>query len=993
MALKPADLPLLSRLLDQALDLPEDQIEPWLAALPPEQAHLAPRLLEMLASRRSTVGGAFLVDGPRLSPADESVAHTDDRVGPYRLIREIGRGGMGSVWLAGRADGSYQRQVALKLPRLAWGAGLTERMARERDIGTLLEHPTIARLYDAGVDEHGRPFLAFEYIDGQPIDAWCEAQALDTRARLRLFVQVARAVAYAHGRLVVHRDLKPSNVLVTADGHARLLDFGIAKLLIEAAPGERGLTHELGRVMTPHYASPEQIAGEAITVQSDVYSLGVLLYELVTGVLPHAAKRGTLGAVEDAILEGDAPLASSRVKDKAVARALRGEVDAILGKAMQRDAGRRYATADALAEDIERHLKGEAVLARPNNLAYRVVKAMRRNRLAFGATVAILLAVLGGGGVAVVQAQVADRAAARERIVKEFVVDVFKINDRGNPANADLRALPAEMLVERGARSIERRFAGQLDLQAELFGVVTEIFLDMGASKLAVEFATKHAEAVAALPGIPDQRVLALTRLGEALRDDDRLGDAMARAEAAGKLSGPGGPLWIRNQLLQADILVKQSRPTLALQVMDRVDAELLRGPESLSDLPARSTYMRARSFASANRLGDAEPLFRRAIAQADAADPTSRLGAQVRLSLAQAMIGNLTEKRSADVHLYDSAFAAEHQAATAEPRRLQQEALAALRRLGGTDEVAAGYEEAAAAYALSGIGLMSYEDADAVAARVTEEFDRLGRRVPPQLRARLEYRRGCTASNAGRAERGYALMSRSLAVAVANGLDTFTGLCLAFAATNVARHEEAEKFFANQLARMREDPATAFVNVYIYAAFNKMMQGRPEAAREVLKSAPSFLRQAGVSDEDAAKSAQWMEVTASRIDLEQGRYDQAVKRLEVLPELPFSFMADRGLVLGAALCARGEHARGLELLTTRLSYYRPMLWEHYPDFAYWRGHAGLCALAAGKLKLARDMARSARTTIDEQPSLASSYRAPLLKLEAALGIKTVPAR
>ena len=178
---------------------------------------------------------------PSLPPSDESVAHAGDRVGAYALLREIGRGGMGSVWLAARADGSFKRQVALKLPRLAWGAGLAERMAREREIGALLEHPNIARLYDAGVDERGRPYLALEYIDGQPIDAWCEAQGLSVRDRLRLFVQVARAVAYAHGRLVVHRDLKPSNVMVTPDGQAHLLDFGIAKLLTDAATPEAGL--------------------------------------------------------------------------------------------------------------------------------------------------------------------------------------------------------------------------------------------------------------------------------------------------------------------------------------------------------------------------------------------------------------------------------------------------------------------------------------------------------------------------------------------------------------------------------------------------------------------------------------------------------------------------------------------------------------------------------------------------------------------------------
>src|SRR6185503_16576262 len=226
-------------------------------------------------------------------------------------------------------------------PRLAWGAGLAERMACERDIGALLAHPNIARLYDAGVDASGRPYLALEYIDGQPLDAWCDSQALGVPERLRLFLQVARAVAYAHGRLVVHRDLKPSNVLVTADGQAHLLDFGIARLLHDAAPGDLGLTQEQGRVLTPHYASPEQIQGEPITVASDVYSLGVLLYELLTAPLPFQA--------------------STRARDNGTARALRGEIDAILGRALKRVPASRYAGVDALVQDIERHLNGERV--------------------------------------------------------------------------------------------------------------------------------------------------------------------------------------------------------------------------------------------------------------------------------------------------------------------------------------------------------------------------------------------------------------------------------------------------------------------------------------------------------------------------------------------------------------------------------------------------------------------------------------------------------
>jgi serine/threonine-protein kinase len=269
--------------------------------------------------------------------------------------------------------------------------------------------------------------------------------------RLRLFLQVARAVAYAHGRLVVHRDLKPSNVLVTADGQAHLLDFGIAKLLHEAAPGDPALTQEQGRVLTPRYASPEQIQGETITVAADVYSLGVLLYELLTGRLPFRAT--SPAALEAAVLEGEPPPASSRAQDKATAGALRGEIDAILGKALKRVPASRYATADALAQDIERHLKGERVLAQPDTAWYRLRKAALRNRVGFAAVTAVLATVLLGAGAALVQARRADEAAEQARVVKDFVVDVFRVNARDNPANNELRQLPAQMLLERGARS------------------------------------------------------------------------------------------------------------------------------------------------------------------------------------------------------------------------------------------------------------------------------------------------------------------------------------------------------------------------------------------------------------------------------------------------------------------------------------------------------------------------------------------------------------
>ena len=575
MPLSATDLSTLSRLLDDGLTLEPGQLEGWLESLAEEHRHLLPRLREMLSEHHSLGHTGFMVDGPRLddSPTrtDETAPRSGDVVGPYRLIRELGRGGMGAVWLAERFEGGVKRQVALKLPRLAWDAGLAERMARERDIGALLEHPQIARLYDAGVDSLGRPYLALEYIDGQRLDAWCEAHNLSVRERLRLFQQVARAVAYAHGRLVVHRDLKPSNVLVTADGQAHLLDFGIAKLLHEADARDDALTRDYGRALTPHYASPEQLRGEAITVASDVYSLGTLLYELLTGSHPYESERKSSAALEQAVLQGETAPASSRVRDKDRAKALRGEIDAILGKALQREPAKRYATADALAEDIERHLTGERVLAQPDSLGYRARKALRRHRLGFAVASTVLIVVLVGAGVSVVQAKRANDAAERARVVKEFVVDVFKVNDRGSPANNELRQLPAELLLEHGAKLIATRFPGQPELQAELYGVVGRIFADMGSSKLAVEYATKQVESLTVIHASNEELALAMLLLAESLAAEDQLSDAALRARRALEFAAGSPALEIQARVALAKILINQAQYSDARSELDRV--------------------------------------------------------------------------------------------------------------------------------------------------------------------------------------------------------------------------------------------------------------------------------------------------------------------------------------------------------------------------------------------------------------------------------------
>ncbi|HWK83854.1 MAG TPA: protein kinase, partial [Caldimonas sp.] len=676
----PSYLAALSRLLDEALDLAPAQVEAWLASLPPEHGPLIPRLREMLAEHLSDDRTPFLSGGPQLEggPVDGSVAHAGDRVGPYRLISEIGSGGMGAVWLAERADGSLKRHIALKLPRLAWGAGLAERMARERDIGALLEHPNIARLYDAGVDALGRPYLAFEYIEGLALDAWCEAKALTVAERLRLFLQVVRAVAYAHGRLVVHRDLKPSNVLVTPDGQARLLDFGIAKLLQEGAADDGRLTQEQGRVFTPHFASPEQLRGEAITVASDVYSLGVLLYDLLTGQHPYAPERKSLGALEQAILEGEPALASSRVKDKRIASQLRGELDSILAKTLKREPSQRYATADALAEDIERHLHGERVLAQPDSMGYRMATTLRRHRVGFGAAAAIGVAVLSGAGVAIVQAKRASDSAERARVVKEFVVDVFKVNSRDNPANNELRQLPAELLLERGAKLIETKFPGQPQLQAELFGVVSGIFADMGASQLAADYATHQVETLATIHASEAEQAQATMLLAQALARQGRLADAEIRARRALELAGASSLLSVQARIGLAEVLFSRLNDDLATQELDEADQVLATITRAPTTEAARATFLRAQLLSRHGRFKEAMPQFERAIDSAVRIEgPLSRSAVAMRLRYFSGLTRDLQLER-ARVQLAG--------------------ALAAMRASGGPNDVGAALAEAQAA-------------------------------------------------------------------------------------------------------------------------------------------------------------------------------------------------------------------------------------------------------------------------------------------------------
>ena len=315
--LSAAEFSRLSALWDESIEMAPGERDAWLAALERSEPKAAALLRVLSASQEESRERRFLETSDLVASHVASLVEADpgligQRFGPYRVLALLGHGGMGSVWLAERADGLFTRQVALKLIHPALKSRvMSERFAREREILASLNHPNIARLLDAGFAEDGQSYLALDYVAGTPLTTYCDERRLSVRERLELFRQVLSAVQYAHAHLVIHRDLKPANILVTAEGQVQLLDFGIAKLLSEGEAKETELTQLGGRALTPDYAAPEQIAGAPITTAADVYALGVMLYELLTGERPYKLKRDSRGALEEAILEAD-PVAPSR---------------------------------------------------------------------------------------------------------------------------------------------------------------------------------------------------------------------------------------------------------------------------------------------------------------------------------------------------------------------------------------------------------------------------------------------------------------------------------------------------------------------------------------------------------------------------------------------------------------------------------------------------------------------------------------------------------
>jgi serine/threonine protein kinase len=458
-----------SPLLDQAMDMDERRLDEWLKQLEPENPEAAAFIRAYFDTREKASQLGFLEGSVTGGEAEPS--WIGKQVGPYTISALIGQGGMGNVWLALRSDGRFEGRFALKFLRAILSQiGGTGRFLREGKLLARLTHPNIARLIDAGMTPDGDPYLVLDYVDGVPIDQYCDSHALSIEARLELFLEVLAPIAHAHANLVVHRDIKPSNVLVDASGGVKLLDFGIAKLLESDGQAEAdiGLTREGGVALTPAYASPEQLTGGAVSVASDVYSLGILLYLLLTGRHPGGEGPLTAAQLIHSTISLEPARPSAAVFGK-VRKQLQGDIDTIVGKALKKQPSLRYASVTAFADDIARYLRHQPIAARPDTFAYRGRKFIRRNRVPVALAALAVLGILGGLVGTLVQA-----AAAREQ--RDFAFQQLQRNEEHDEfldfllsdASPSGKPLSADELLTRAERIVQKQHSANADRRADL---------------------------------------------------------------------------------------------------------------------------------------------------------------------------------------------------------------------------------------------------------------------------------------------------------------------------------------------------------------------------------------------------------------------------------------------------------------------------------------------------------------------------------------------
>ena len=548
----------IDRLFEAALDRPIDQRHAFLAEACGPDTTLREEVWRLLGcdeeARKILGESAADYAGPlieaRISILETSEIYEEDWIEPYHILRQIGRGGMGEVYLAERADGQFEREVAIKVVRRGMDTDdILRRFHHERQILARLRHPNIARLYDGGTTRDRRPYLVMEYVDGQPMTRYCDDRKMRVDERLGLFLKACQAVQYAHQNLVVHRDLKPSNVLVSPEGDVKLLDFGIAKLLENDSSDDSILTTKTGhRILTPEYASPEQLRNEPATTATDVYALGVMLYELLTGRRPFDHKRhvpyerpieeklelpstivtkpitkklqnGTLETISADEVSGTRGASKDRLS-----RRLRGDLDTILLKALKHEPSRRYLSVDQFMDDIRRHLEGQPIAARRDSIVYRVNKFVRRNKILVAASAAFLILLAGYAVTVTTQSRVIATERDKSLEVTAFLRDIFEGSDPYADPSDRIDTLRIRDFLDRGTNKVRSELASQPLIQAQMLDILGDVNRKLGRYREAESLAGQalsirknHGSAK------PEELAESLYNLGYVLFETDRL--------------------------------------------------------------------------------------------------------------------------------------------------------------------------------------------------------------------------------------------------------------------------------------------------------------------------------------------------------------------------------------------------------------------------------------------------------------------------------------
>ena len=561
--------------LDEALERTGDARQAWLEDLGKSAPEVAARVRGYLQQLAELNDREFLSSGPASLLMGANLA--GQTFGSYTIDQPIGHGGMGTVWLAHRSDGRFEGQAAVKLLNAALVGHPSEgRFAREGSVLARLQHPNIAHLLDAGVADGSQPYLVLEYVSGSNIDVYCEQHRLDVNGRITLFLDVLAAVAHAHRNLIVHRDLKPSNILVTGEGAVKLLDFGVAALLSEDGESATRLTGHIAPGLTPGYAAPEQLLGNAVTTATDVYALGAVLFELLAGKHPSLCKGEVRTAAEllQLTLDVEAPRLSDAAVDARLRRTFRGDLDNIVAAALRRDPSERYATVELFAQDLRRYLAQEPVSARPRSFGYVAAKFVRRNRAAVASATVVAMALIVTGAIAVWQMieanrqrQAAEEQASRAESTRDLLE--FALTDAGTSG----RAFTTSELLVRAEKYIRvSNGAADSRLATEQLIDLSQLFADLGQNRKALEL-IEGAHRRAINGNYSDLRHRSACELGRLFHYAGRIEDSAALLNATVaelKQEAPNSPALIDCLKQQSDLYLTQQNPAAGIQTAEQ---------------------------------------------------------------------------------------------------------------------------------------------------------------------------------------------------------------------------------------------------------------------------------------------------------------------------------------------------------------------------------------------------------------------------------------